>query len=533
MRITLQVLALAAFATALPAQEHHHTRQLGTVRFDNSCGATAQEDLIRSVALLHSFTFSEAIHGFESVLHADPACAMAWWGIALSAWGNPVAPGLKTPAQLSRGLAAVQRARNTGEPTARERGYIEAAARLYERSDSLPQRVRVLAYRDAMAGVVAAAPADTEAVIFHALAEVAGADPTDKTYAHQLAAGATLERLFAAMPEHPGLAHYIIHTYDFPALAGRARQAADRYSGIAPTVSHALHMPSHTFTRVGAWQQSIESNTGAGLAAQREGSTAEQLHAMDYRMYAYLQTGQDRAARQLLDELPSVAAQLSERSAQGAAPLPAGHYAITAIPARWVLERGDWAAAARLEVRSSPTPYAEAVSWFAKGLGAARTGDTSIARAAVAELARLRDVLAQRGEGYWSGQVEIQRLGTQAWLDYAAGRRTDGMALMREATDREAATDKAAVTPGPLAPARELYGEMLFDSGDFGGALAAFEATLRNEPNRFRATAGAARAARALNDSAKARIYSSKLLELCAHGDQPGRPEVIEARSMR
>ena len=454
---------------------------------------------------------------------------MAWWGTALSAWGNPFAPGIKSPAQVQRGLDAVSRARATGSPTPRESRYIEAVAQLYEHADSVGQRVRLLGYRDAMAGLVAAAPADTEAVILHALSLVISADPTDKSYANQLAAGATLERLFAALPDHPGLAHYLIHAYDVPALADRAVSAAGRYGHIAPAVSHALHMPSHTWTRVGRWQQSIDANVASAASARREGATAEELHASDYRTYASLQLGQDAAARRILDSLPAIAARFNPAALGAAAPPAAGYYALAAIPARYALERGAWGEAAQLEARPSPVPFADAVTWFARGLGAARAGDTASADRAIAELQRLREQLAQAGEGYWTEQVEIQRRGVAAWRDFAAGRTDTALVEMRAAADREDATEKAAVTPGPLAPAQELLGEMLLAAHQPAPALAAFQATLRHEPNRFRALAGAARAAGAAGSPALARRYYTNLLNLAAHADRPGRPELVEA----
>ncbi|HEV8149545.1 MAG TPA: hypothetical protein VGP61_05110 [Gemmatimonadales bacterium] len=504
-------------------------QQLGTVHFTTSCNATVQPGFSRSVALLHSFAFAQAVDGFSAVLRADPRCAMAYWGLALSAWGNPFAAGLKSKAQLERGLAAVTHARTTGEPTPRERGYIEAAGRLYEHADSLSQRSRLLAYRDAMAELVAREPGDTEAVIFHALALTISADPADKSYASQLAAGATLERLFAVLPEHPGLAHYIIHSYDVPALANRALGAAQRYARIAPEVSHALHMPSHTYTRVGAWQESVASNTASAAVARREASTAEELHADDYRTYAYLQLGQDHAAEQIVAALPEEARRLDPNAVMTGAPAAAGYYAIAAIPARYALERGEWQAAARLELRPSPVPFADAVTQFARALGAARSGDTARARTALRELQRLRERLAQSSEDYWSEQVEIQRRAGTAWLAFAQGRHAAALDTMRAAAEQEGATEKNAITPGPLAPSRELLGEMLLASHQPADALAAFEATLVHEPNRFRALAGAARAARESGDSGKALTYYRELLQLGTHADGPLRPELAEA----
>ena len=374
---------------------------------------------------------------------------MAWWGLALSAWGNPFAAGIKPAAQIQRGLDAVTRARSTGAPSARESRYIEAVARLYEHADSVEQRARLLSYRDAMAELAAAEPADTEAAIFHALALAISADPADKTYASQLAAGATLERLFAGLPDHPGLAHYIIHSYDVPPLAGRALDAARRYSRIAPAISHALHMPSHTYTRVGYWQQSIDANVASAEAARREGATAEELHASDYRTYAYLQMGQDRAVRRILAALPAIAGRLDPNAIGTAAPPAAGYFAIAAIPARYALERGAWAEAARLELRPSPVPFADAVTWFARGLGAARIGDTTAAQTAIAALLGIRERLVQARDTYWSEEVGIQQRVVVAWLAFAAGRKAEALADMRAAAEREDAT----TAPDPHASA--------------------------------------------------------------------------------
>ena len=488
----------ALLAATAPVQ------QIGTVRFATSCSSTAQPLFTRAVALLHSFAYAQATEGFNAALAADPRCAMAWWGLAIAAWGNPFAAGIKPAAQIQRGLAAVQSARALGAPSDRESRYIEAAARLYERDDSLPQRARLLAWRDGMAELVAREPADTEAAIFHALALAVAADPADKTYAAQLEAGATLDRLVTALPDHPGLAHYIIHTYDVPPLAGRALGAAKSYSHIAPALSHALHMPSHTFTRVGAWRQSIDANIAAGDAARRENSVAEELHSADYRVYAYLQTGQEKAALRILDSLPAIAARFDPNFVGSAAPPSAGYFALAAIPARYALERGAWAEAARLEFHPGPTPFANAVTWFARAIGAARTGDSALARSAVDSLDAIRQRLVKAGETYWSEQIGIQQQAAAAWLDFAGGRRDQALAGMRAAADREDATEKNAITPGPLAPARELLGEMLLEAGRPRDALAAFETTLKHEPNRKRTLAGAAQARKLLDKPPRA-----------------------------
>ena len=355
----------------------------------------------------------------------------------------------------------------------------------YEHTD---QRARVVAYERAMAELVAAQPADTEAQIFHALALVAAAPPTDKTYANQIEAGRTLEALWAKQPDHPGLAHYIIHAYDVPALADRARLAAQRYATIAPSAAHALHMPSHTFTRVGLWQQSAAANARSMQVASRSGSIAEVLHAADYAMYADLQMGRLREAKAILDGLPALAARFDPNAVMGAAPGSAGVFALAAIPARWALERRAWAEAAAIVPASTDVRYADAISWFARALGASRTGDTARARSAIDTLNVIQRKLVVSVEPYWAEQVAIQALGAQAWLALAEHRDSVALATMREAARREDATEKSAVTPGPLAPARELLGDMLVALGRPAEARAEYRATLAKEPGRRHAT---------------------------------------------
>jgi hypothetical protein len=513
-------------------QEHAHSpERLGTVRFATSCTAAAQPAFDRAVSLLHSFEFGQAIAAFESTLSADAACAVAQWGIALSRWGNPFAVGLRSPAQVEQGLVAVERARAIGAGTARERAYIDAVAMLYERGGQRPQPARVEAYRDAMGALTRRYPDDAEAAIFYALSLTAAEDLDDKTYASRLQAVAILEPLFRAQPDHPGLAHYIIHSYDVPALAPRALEAAKRYALIAPSAPHALHMPSHTFTRVGLWEQSIETNIASAAAAREQKATAEELHATDYQMYAYLQTAQDAAAGRLVAALPAIASRFDPRSIASAAPPSAGYYALAAIPARWALERGAWAEAARLVVQPSGYPYADALTEFARTLGAARRGDVEGARSGVARLEALRAREAEMKEPYWTEQIRIQRDSAAAWLAFAEGRRTEAVAQMRTAADAEERTEKAAVTPGPLAPAREQLGEMLLESGDARGAVAAFNATLDREPNRFRTLHGAARAATAAGDDAAAKRYYAQLVTICARADDPVRGELQQARA--
>ncbi|HEY4980256.1 MAG TPA: hypothetical protein VII25_13890, partial [Candidatus Acidoferrum sp.] len=367
------LLTLLAWSTR--AQEHQHGQdgKLGIVHFSTSCNQAAQKQFDRAVALLHSFQFSRAIEGFNSVLAVDATCGIAYWGIALSDWSNPFAPGAKEESQLQAGRESVEHGKTVGAKTDRERAYLVAVATLYSDHESTPERVRLLAYRDAMRQLAAKYPEDHEAQIFFALALAASEDPADKTYAGRLEAGAILEKLFEQEPTHPGLAHYIIHTYDVPALADRSLIAARRYSEIAPDAPHALHMPSHTFTRIGYWQESIDSNIAAAAAARREHQTAEELHSSDYEIYAYLQTAQDVAAGQIVNTLPEIASRFDPKAVFSGAGGPAvGYFAWAAIPARYALERQDWKQAAQLPLRETPFPHTDAMTWFARGLGAAR-----------------------------------------------------------------------------------------------------------------------------------------------------------------
>jgi len=532
--VAASAVLLLIVARGATAQEHDHARpseQLGSVSFATSCSAAAQPRFDRATALLHSFEFQRAIDAFGEALAADPSCAMAEWGIALSRWSNPFAVGLRSDVVVRQGRAAVERARTIGAKTDRERAYVDAVSRLYAEAETTGQIARVQAYRDAMANVAAAYPSDTEAAIFYALAIAAAASPDDKTFADQLKAGAILERLMALQPDHPGLAHYIIHSYDVPPLADRALDAARRYAKIAPSAPHALHMPSHTFTRLGYWQESIDANTAAAEVARREHAVAEELHTMDYRVYAYLQTGQDRNARRIVDALPEVSGRFDPDAVGSAAPGSAGVFALAAIPARYALERGAWVEAARLEPHPSQFPYTEALTYFARAIGAARIGDAANVRRSVDALRHIQRRLAQANERYWAEQAEIQRRVASAWLAFSERRTSEALTQMRAAAVLEDTTEKAAVTPGSLAPARELLGEMLLELHRPSEARQEFEATLEKEPNRFRTLSGAARAASMAGDRSTARRYYARLLEICAHADTPGRSELAAARA--
>ncbi len=530
----LAAMSLVVASPAVAQHEHGGSsgEALGKVEFRTSCSPAVRDSFNRSVALLHSFEFRSAIEAFTAVLQKDPSCGMAHWGIVLSQWSNPFG-GVRPPMVIERGQEAVARARawTGGKMDARERAYFDAAALLFDGAPKVPQRDRTLAYERAMEKIVADYPDDMEAKIFYALAVNQNALATDKTYANQLKATGILEPLFREHPDHPGLAHYIIHAYDHPPLAPRAVDAARRYAKIAPSAPHALHMPSHTFTRVGYWQDSIASNIASAETASKLGTHAEVLHAMDYQIYAYLQLGQDAAARRVLDRLPEVRARFNPDAIGGAAGGSAGLYALAAIPARYALERGAWAETSSLEARSSTFPWVDAVTPFARALGAARSGSPAAAGAEIARLKALSEKLAAASDADWTARVDVQRRVAEAWVAFAEGRRDEGIAALRAAADAEDATDKSAVSPGPLAPAREMLGEMLLEAQRPKDALAAFEATMMKEPNRFRAVAGAMRAAEAAGDRDAAARHARELLEIAKAADSD-RPDLGRARQL-
>ena len=371
-------------------------------------------------------------------------------------------------------------------------------------------------------------PDDHEAAIFHALALLGTAPPTDKTYVNQKKAGALLEPLFVVQREHPGIAHYIIHAYDYPPLAPRALDAARRYAKIAPDSPHALHMPSHIFTRLGLWQESIESNLISAASAQKNNAPGNELHAKDYLIYAYLQGAQDQEAKKALESPPS-----------GRPDDPQYMnwlYAMGTSPARYVVERHRWAEAAALSVPPNTFPggrwaWTEANLHFARALGASRTGKPNVAREDVQQLAALRDTLTQGNDKYWADQVDIQRESATAWIMLAEGRSEEALKQMRSAAEHEDGTDKHNVTPGVIVPARELLGEMLLELKQPAQAVVEFETALRTAPNRFNALAGVARAAKLAGNDEKAKIYSAKLLANCERADGD-RPELDDARAL-
>ncbi len=496
---------------------------VGSVNFETSCSPEVKQQFNRAIALLHSFWFAAAIDTFDLVLAADPKCAMAEWGKAMAHWGNPLGNN-RAKALLKRGAEAVARARTLPTGSTRERDYVEAVAALYAGFETTPDKTRSVAFEKAMETLVGSYPQDSEAAIFYAMALNGSADLTDKTYAQPLRAAKILEAAFAAQPNHPGVAHYIIHSYDVPSLAIHALPAAKQYAGIAPAAPHALHMPSHTFTRLGYWQESIDTNLRSADAALAAGSPAEALHALDYMVYAYLQTAQDAAALTELARAVEVFAQVTASDPY----LVAGAFAAAAVPTRYALERGDWIAATQVPVVKSPAPFIDAIVHFAHGIGAARSNNAAVAQQAVEDLKVAESKLAKNA--YWAGRVSIQRHVVEAWLSFANGAFDQAVELMNKAVALERGSEKSAISPGPLAPAREQLGELLLELKRPNEALIAFAEAVEKEAGRFRGLYGAAVAADAAGKPAQAKAYFSRLLEICAKADSD-RSELIHARS--
>jgi tetratricopeptide (TPR) repeat protein len=516
------VTLLVSLALAIPGPVHAHDKdRLGQVQFQNSCSPAVQERFQRAVAMLHSFRYAETEKAFGEVLAQDPSCAIATWGIAAILMSNPLAGIGPSPQGAERARAALEQGRTIGARTPRERDYIEAVAAYWEDWASRPESTRQLNRARAFQRLAERYPDDDEAQIFFALYLAGTQSLADQTFRTYLAAAEILEKQFAKHPEHPGIAHYLIHSYDAPPIAARGLSAARRYASIAPAAPHALHMPSHIFTRVGAWAESAATNERSAAAARRDGDFDEQLHAMDYMVYAHLQLGRDAEARRVLEDAAGVTGFTTLRFA--------GPYAQAAMPARYAIERGDWKAAMTLAPRPSPFAFTVALTHFARALGAARAGDAAAAEKDVQELARLRDTLKAARSEYWAREVEVSRLGASAWTALARGRADEALALMRSAADIEDRNEKHIVTPARIAPARELLGEMLLELGRPDEALRAFEASHVREPERFRGYHGAARAAARSGDPARAKRYYGKLVELA--GATAARPEMAEARA--
>ena len=501
------LLAVLLPVSATP-RAHTGAEQLGKVSFANSCQPSVQASLERGVALLHSFSFRESDKVFREVLARDPDCAIAGWGIASTLIGNTFAVG-PNPAQAQQAREAIERGRATARKTERERDFIEAIAEYYQQYPARPHMQRMKALSDAFEVVAKRYPGDDEAQIFSAVYLTATQSLTDKSFTAALKAAAILEVQFKKHPDHPGVAHYLIHSYDFPEIADKGMSAARRYAEIAPSAPHALHMPSHIFTRVGAWKDSAAMNERSASSAREQKEPHDQLHAMDYLVYAYLQLGQDAEALRVWKE------------AQGVRDFPAsvraGPYALAAMPARYTLERGAWSEAAKLEPQDSLFPYTKSQTHYARAVGAARSGNPAAAEADVSELARIVEGLKGK-DAYWATEVEVQRLTGAAWVAFAKDNRDRGIALMRSAADMEDANEKSSLTPARMLPARELLADMLLAFSRPAEALAEYEKSQIREPNRYRSLYGAGQAAAQANDRDKARYYFSRLVEMAGPG---------------
>lgn len=504
------------------AQDHDHKGEnLGTVSFDNSCSAAVQPQLQRGVAMLHSFRYIETEKAFNDVLTRDSTCAVATWGLASILMTNPLT-GIGPPAdKAARGQAALARGQAIGAKTQRERDYIAAVAAYYEDWATRPENTRQANRAEAYSTLATRYPDDDEAQIFAALYIAGTQSLSDTSFAAYRRSNAMLTKQLAKHPDHPGVAHYLIHVNDAPVLAGDGLASARSYASIAPDAPHALHMPSHIFTRVGAWKESAGTNERSAAAAARDGEGDEQLHAMDYMVYAYLQLGRDDDASRTARESQTLVGKMSPRFV--------GPYALAAMPARVVLERGAWREAMVLAPQPHPFGFTTAQTHFARALGAARSGNHAAAVADIARLAAIRDSLITAKADYWAGEVEVARRTAVAWATFAKGDRAGALSEMRAAADQEDKSEKHIVTPGRLLPARELLGDMLLEAGQPAAALKEYEASQLREPHRLRGYAGAAAAAEKAGDSAKARRYYALLVEQA--GSSKSRPEVARAQA--
>jgi hypothetical protein len=536
MRLALVILggALAALGQEDHSQHQPAVAGLGTVDLSTSCNARAQTLISRAAAMLHSFGYEEARITFRDAAKADLTCGMAHWGIART-WYHPIwAP--PSADELKQGAAALDQALATGAKTERERDYINSLAVFYKDWQTVGHATRAKAYEQALAQVSQRNSGDDEAAIFHALQLVAVGylDPTDKTYLWQKKGAEILNRLLPRHPNHPGVAHYIIHSVDYPSTAELGLQAARAYAKIAPDSSHAQHMPSHIFTRLGLWDDSIVSNTAAARSAVAQarrlhggGGAFDQLHAIDYLVYAYLQQAKDKSAQKLVAELTAIT-RLDENQFAAA-------YAFAATPARWALERHDWKAAAALELQPAWFPWkqfrnVEALMHYARAVGAARAGDAAAARRSVEEIGAIRNALPATRDYDWSGSIGAQWEAASALIAFAEGKKDEGLRLLRAAADHEDSVDKHPVTPGALLPVREILADLLLENGAPLEALTEYKAVLKIAPRRFNATAGAAMAADKAGDPSQSRALTLQLLEIAKDADT-ARPELIWARS--
>jgi len=533
------LFAASALALAIAAQDsgHSHGPQLGNVSFDTSCNPESNGTFQLGLGWLHSFEYEEAARTFGKAAAADPRCGIAHWGIAMSYYHPLWAP--PTAAELEKGRSALAKARLAGAASGRERAYISALEAFYRETARLDHKTRALAYSAAMGQLHKQYPQDREAAVLYALSLIAvGTMDKDPGYSKEKEAGAILNRVLALAPDHPGVTHYLIHSFDYPALAEFALPAARRYAGIAPASPHAQHMPSHIFVRLGLWDEAIGSNQASEAASRAfakaqglPGSSSERLHAMDYLAYGYLQTGQDGEAERVLAELNAIR--------RVDPPIFTVAYAATAIPARLVLERRYWKEAALLELQDNVRSLAplddfkwgEAHVRFARAVGAARSGNSATARAEVAKLKAIESSLVIPAGTYdWRTQVAVEHQIADAWLANAEGRNGDAARLMRAAADLDDTTEKHPVTPGAILPAREQLGELLLELGRASEALTEYETSLTRSPRRLAGLYGAARAAKLAGDMAKAQSYYAQIVGLTKNGEGV-RAEVREARA--
>ena len=520
--LVASITAALAFSTSALAHEEGNLGKLGRVEFANSCNADAQADLARAVAILHSFWFSAGEGAFRAVLAKDPGCAIATWGIASIMMNNPLAGQGALPKGAETAQAAIAEGRRIGAKSERERDYLEAVAAYYADFSTRSERARQESRAKAFEALAAKYPADDEAQIFYALYLAGTQTQSDQTYAAYLKAASILEPQFAKHPDHPGVAHYLIHSYDAPPIAKHGVTAAKRYATIAPDAPHALHMPSHVFTRVGAWEDSIATNRRSAQIAVTGNEADEAYHAEDYAVYALLQLARDDEARREIDAAMKV---------QGISDRFVPYYAIAAMPARYAIERGQWRDAMALEVKASKYPFVDALTRYARAIGAARSGDVAAAQQEAEALAALHKSLQDARNTYWANEVEVQRLAVAGWIAFAQNNRDEGLKLMRAAADLEDRSEKHIVTPGRIVPARELLGDMLMLANQSAVALKEYETSQEREPNRFRGLYGAALAAEASGDTAKARQHYARLRDMTASAPA-SRPELAKVRGM-
>ena len=522
---------------AWAAQDEHagHSagQNSGSVHIPISCSQDAQRQFDRAVAILHSFFYPETVKAFSAIAQAEPSCAMAYWGVAISQRPNPLVPPFSHGA-LQAGWDAIEKARSARAPTQYERDWIETLSVFFEHYDTLDQKTRTAKYEAAMAKLHDRYPKDTEVAVFYALALNEAVDLADKSYSRQLKAAAILEQLAPALPDHPGIAHLLIHSYDYAPIAARGLPAARRYAALEPSAPHALHMPSHIFSTLGMWQDAIQADLASDGAAKayaasvKPGSVVNpaadpaRYHSLDFLTNAYLQLAQDKRAREIVDERNTVA-ELSRDYRYS------GHTAFAAIPVRYAIERSAWAEAAVLQVPRTPYPQAEAITWFGRALGAARSGDLADARRDIDEIARLRDELASAHDAYWMEQLDVQVDAARAWIALGEQHVDEAIASMRAAADREDRTEKNVAMENRLSPMRELLGELLLEASRPAEAQREFELSLTSVPNRFRSLAGAGRAAALAGHKAQARLHYEKLLVLARDADSE-RPPLKAAR---